>query len=115
MDLLLRRKDWEWLKEIGKAPPAEKVIQALVNFLIASLFRPDPELVFRVDGARVDQLVGDPGPVNYGDLCCWRVEERDGLYVAHVGEADPGAYGLQRYLENWLRRWGWSVLVKTDW
>jgi len=110
----MRKKQWEKLPE-DLRPPAEEIIQDCVNFLLVVLYRPDAELQYAVDDERLDRLVGDPGAVNFGDLACTHVEKRGELYVAHVDEADPGADGLQRYLEEWLLRWGWPVTVKTEW
>jgi len=69
----------------------------------------------RLIDERLDRLVGDPGPVNFGDLRCIDVERRGNVYVAHVSEASPNANGLTRYLEEWLERWGWPVAVGTEW
>jgi len=111
---IMTRKRWEKLPE-DLRPPAEEIIRDCVNFLLVALYCPDEELQYTVDIERLDRLVGDPGPVNFGDLACTHVEKRGELYVAHVDEADPNADGLKRYLEKWLQRWGWPVVVKTEW
>lgn len=112
-----------WTYEIWKAypedlrPPATKVIQDLVNFLIGVLYEPDEESISTVDPDRVDKLIGkDPGPVNWGDLKCFDVEQRGVVFVAKVDEASPEAAGLREYLEHWLRKWGWDhVVVEMEW
>jgi len=111
---VMTRKRWEKLPE-DLRPLAEEIIRDCVNFLLVALYCPDEELQYTVDIERLDHLVGDPGPVNFGDLACTHVERHGDLYVAHVDEADPNADGLKRYLEEWLQRWGWPVVVKTEW
>ena len=108
------REYWEkWPEDLRT--PAEKIIQDCVNFLLVALYEPDPENCCVVDPERLDRLVGDSGPVNFGDLSCTYVERRGKVYVAHVSEAAPEAEGLKRYLEEWLQRWGWPVVVETNW
>jgi len=111
---VMTRKRWEKLPE-DLRPPAEEIIRDCVNFLLVVLYCPDEELQYTVDIERLDQLVKNPGSVNFGDLKCIDVERRGDIYVAHVSEAAPDADGLKRYLEKWLQRWGWSVVVKTEW
>jgi len=111
---VMTRKRWEKLPE-DLRPPVEEIIRNCVNFLLVALYRPDAELQYAVDDERLDRLVSDPGPVNFGDLKCIDVERRGDMYVAHVSEASPNADGLTRYLEEWLERWGWPVAVETEW
>ena len=111
---VMRRDRWEEYPEDLRIP-AEKIIQDSVNFLLVVLYCPDEESCHVVDDERLDQLVGDPGPVNFGDLKCIDVERRGDVYVAYVSEASPNADGLKRYLETWLQKWGWPVAVETEW
>jgi len=111
---VMTREQWERFPE-DLRPPEEKIIQNCVNFLITLLYCPDKNLVLQVDEERLGRLVGDPGPVNFGDLSCYEVERRGNVYVARVSEASPSADGLKRYLEKWLQQWGWPVVVITDW
>jgi len=111
---VMTRKRWEKLPE-DLRPPAEEIIRNCVNFLLVALYCPDEESQYTVDDERLDRLVGDPGPVNFGDLKCFDVECRGDMYVAHVSEASPNADGLKRYLEKWLQSWGWPVIVETEW
>ena len=110
------REDWERYPE-GMRPPAVEVIRDFVNFLITILYRPDEEAKFVLDPQRVKELIGDdPGPVNWGDLKCFDVEQRGKVFIAKVDEASPDAHGLREYLERWLRIWGWEeVIVETEW
>jgi len=111
---VMRKKQWEKLPE-DLRPPAEEIIQDCVNFLLVVLYYPDGELQYTVDIERLDRLVKNPGSVNFGDLKCTNVERRNDVYVAYVSEASPSADGLKRYLEEWLHRWGWPVVVETEW
>ena len=70
---IITRERWEEWPEDLRAP-AEKIIQDCVNFLLVALYRPDTEHQYIVDDERLNQLVGDPGPVNFGDLHCCEVE-----------------------------------------
>ncbi len=96
---LMRRERWEEYPE-NLRPAAENIIQNCINFLLVALYEPDPENGCVVDPERLDRLVGDPGPVNFGDLSCTHVERRGKVYVARVSEAAPEAEGLKRYLEE---------------
>lgn len=111
---VMTRKQWERFPK-DLRPSEEEIIRNCVNFLITLLYEPDEEVVCRIDEGRLERLVGDPGPVNFGDLSCTHVERRGEVYVTHVSEAAPEAEGLKRYLEEWLQRWGWPVVIITDW
>lgn len=110
------REDWEHYGIRPEGWPAEEeAIRQSCNFLISALYEPG-EKGEVVDKDRIEKLIGeDPGPVNWGDLKCYDVEKRGELHVARVSEAAPDATGLKRYLETWLQKWGWPVVVETDW
>jgi len=100
---------------VQKEEDACALIQSLVNWLIDILYVPDEELVRVANRRLVKELGLDGDAINWGDLKCYLVERRDGGFVAYVEEADPSARSLQRYLEGWLKKWGWNVVVITEW
>ena len=119
------RRRWEWfppdLREKYpelRWPTAEEAILMSVNFLISQLYKPDPEhgcVVDREKLRRLEEEYGDLGVVNWGDLSCVDVEDRDGVYLVTIEEASADGRGLCQYLETWLHRWGWNVVVRTEW
>ena len=113
----MKKKEFDRFVRLGlrRKEDAKKIIQSLVNWLITSLYVPDKDLIKAVNEELIQKLSLDMDAINWGDLKCFEVEELDGRWIAYVDEADPTAYNLRRYLQNWLMKWGWDVEVITEW
>jgi len=113
----MKKKEFNLYVQLGisKEKDAELIIQSLINWLISILYVPDANLIKVVNRELIKKLGLDEDAINWGDLKCFEVEELDGRWIAYVDEADPTAHNLQRYLQNWLMKWGWDVEVITEW
>jgi len=54
-------------------------------------------------------------PSTGGDLKCYTVKKRGDAYIAYIEEASPDSENLKNYIEGWLRKWGWNVVVEVHW
>ena len=101
---------------ISEEKDGELIIQSLINWLISILYVPDADLIKVVNRELIQKLGLDKDAINWGDLKCFEVaKEKEGKWIAYVDEADPTAYNLRHYLQNWLAKWGWDVKVITEW
>ena len=111
----ITQEEYDQWNMASRIPP-EEVIKRCTNFLIIMLYRPDQELGYVLDHRRVQELVRrDLGAVVVSGLECTSVERCGEAFVAHVEEASPDAYKLKEYLETWLHKWGWPVVVELEW
>jgi len=124
MELRFRRKrEFNRMKEIfekaGIDSPVfndEEEVMGLVNWLIISLYEPDEENVYRVNEEKIRKYGLDRDAINWGDLKCYAVEKiAEDKYVVYVDEAAPDATSLQKFIEEWMKKWGWDVEVHTEW
>lgn len=111
----------EWMRSIGMDINAEKMINDLVNELLASLFIPiqseEYGLLFRRDPIRCDHFGIEDEPINWGDLKCAEVRAfDDGRFLVIIDEASPGACPtLCDYIGRHLKIRGWDCDVETEW
>jgi len=121
----MKKKEFNLYVQLGisKEKDAELIIQSLINWLISILYVPDANLIKVVNRELIKKLGLDEDAINWGDLKCFEVEKekaclpnrQEEKWIAYVDEADPTAYNLRRYLQNWLMKWGWDVEVITEW
>lgn len=101
-----------------QVPSVEEVVRVNVNWLIQALYKPDPECGFRVDEKRARAFGVNPDePINWGDLSCVNVERAEiaGKTVFLVTIEEARSPSLERFIEEWLTRWGWEARVRTGW
>jgi len=113
---LITKKEFDEKVSLGLMPPesGKKVVRDLVNWLIMSLYEPDPELVYKAEKKKVESVGAWNELVNWGDLQCVCVEEHGNCYVAIIEEARD-CPNLIAWLEGWLRKWGWNIVIKAEW
>lgn len=107
----------EFLSAQGvKTPVMETVVANYVNRLIEALYKPHEELKFVRDAERCQIFGVDEEPINWGSLYvneCYKYQ--DGFKVV-IDEASPGSCPtFCAYIEKYMKIWGWSVYVETEW
>ncbi len=53
--------------------------------------------------------------INWGDLAVRDVVKHGGLWYVLIEEAFPDCSQLCGYIRSWLNKWGWQVIVETEW
>ncbi len=93
------------------------VVERLVNRLIESLYKPHEKYQFVRDAERCEKFSVEEEPINWGDLKCNEVKRfDDGSYLVVIDEASPkDCQTFCEYIENFMKEWGWSVRVETEW
>ena len=100
---------------IDDFPSEEATIKDTVDALLTTLFVPTKN-GYQVDKNRVEEGGFAHESINWGDIGCSDVERMEGgTYIVTVEEADPGCAEFAGWIGDWLRTWGWDVLVNTEW
>ena len=98
---------------------AEDVIKNLVNNLIQALYIPvkNYNRITKTDPERFKHFGIDSEPINWGDLKCNEVRRfSDGSFMVVIDEAAPGdCPTFCKYIEEYMRSYGWEVKCETEW
>lgn len=110
----------EHLEMLSKAgidvPTMGTVISNSVQKLIDALFRPHTELKFVRDSHRCNELEVFEEPINWGSLYVNEVYAYNDGYKVVIDEAAPDACpSFCAYIEKYMKAWGWTVYVETEW
>jgi len=104
-----------WVDQPGIA------VQGSANWLLERLCSPRAKDGWCFKGTKTYlRAIGVPveiadEPINWGDLSA-SVEQREGLWIVTLEEASAGQCpSLVGYVQQWLEKWGWPVLVQTEW
>ena len=98
-----------------------EVVEDNINALIRNLYKPcDDErahegIDFVADGDKLKALGIDEEPINWGDLKVVDVTKNGEEFFVTVDEAAPRCINLIRYIEKFMKLWGWNVRVETEW
>lgn len=98
----------------------EEIIKMRVDLLIDALYQPIEgwDRLTKTDPERIKKMgVDDSEPINWGDLkCCGVKKFDDGSFLVFIDEAAPGhCPSLCKYVERFMKSWGWDVRVETEW
>jgi len=105
----------EYLKNFSygiRSDPTE-IVQRDINRLIWCLYKPDKEQCFVPDEGKIGPVRNDP--INWARLSCYEVKGKELPLIAYIGPAAPDSPNLKQYIEDWLKEWGWDVVVFTEW
>jgi len=119
----MKREHFDQLVASGLLKPelATEIVRDMVNDLITMLYSPDEEHEFTLDRLKALCLGIDVDePVNWGDLGCSEVRRSviDGKEVFLVTLEEAMAEQcptLCRYVQRYIKAWGWDVEVQTTW
>lgn len=116
--LPITRADWDrerlFFGELYKLSQADAVAGS-ANWLIERLYSPDT-----VTGCAMRRLPKRLAtmrhePINFGDLSARAIQQGAAIEVV-LEEAGPDSCPtLCTYVADWLRAWGWVVVVRTEW
>ena len=92
------------------------ILDQQASALLAYLYEPDAQLGWVANGNLVERFELDKDAINWGDLAVIDVAQTtDGSFIVYVEEVAPDAIHLQRWIEGWLKAWGWNASVVTEW
>lgn len=104
---------------IFKHLTAEMRVEKLVSMLIDALYIPveNGSILTQVDRTRLEHFGIDGNePINFGDLKCVLVEEKEGFFEVTIDEASPNSCPtFCDYIEKYMAAYGWAVVVITEW
>jgi len=86
----------------------KRVIRNLTNAVISSLYRLDPDLVLRIKKSKWRKFNLDRQDVI---IECSGVIKGSYEWVVYVDGVKNKE--LEKYIERWLKRWGWNATVIT--
>lgn len=114
------RQQFERLKSAGlTTQTAEERVKLLVSMLLDALFIPveHESALIKADPKRLEYFgINQNEPINFGDLKCVGVEEKNGVFEVTVDEAAPNECpSLCEYIERHMAFYGWPVEVFTEW
>ena len=97
-----------------------KRVQNLVNILIDALYYPVKgyDNITKVDRNRVKKYCfgANREAINWGYLSCTDVVRgEDGGYLVTIEEAASDCPELCGYICNYMKSYGWDVLVRSEW
>lgn len=119
----MTKADFEKWKSIGVFKKTDcEVVEDTVNQLIDNLYKPCEDermadgIDFVADQEKLKRFEIDGEAINWGDLKACEVKKfDDGQFLVVVDEAAPGCINLIRYIERFMKQFGWNVRVETEW